>query len=142
VDIILVRDCFWLRTYRFGNQSTGSLNCPKRKPLSCFNPRILKVDEIKVTVVTRSDERFFLSENKGLVGTAILREAYSNGDAVPVAQPVDRENFCGNGGHWCFLPSTHAGNAERNGSARSGRTDRDITCYFQVATHINYVPAE
>jgi len=103
VDIILVRDCFWLRTYRFGNQSTGSLNCPKRKPLSCFNPRILKVDEIKVTVVTRSDERFFLSENKGLVGTAILREAYSNADAVSVAQPVDCENFCGNGGHWCFL---------------------------------------
>jgi hypothetical protein len=64
----------------------------------------LKVDEIKVTVVTRSDERFFLSENKGLVGTAILREAYSNGDAVPVAQPVDCENFCGNGGHRCFLP--------------------------------------
>jgi hypothetical protein len=78
----------------------GSLNRPERKLLPRFNARILKVNQIKVTVATRTDERIVLCEDKGLVGAAIFRDFYSHNHAVLITQPVDGQNFCGNGGHW------------------------------------------
>jgi hypothetical protein len=109
VDILLVRDWFWLWTYHFGDPSKGSLNRPERKLLPRFNARILKVNQIKVTVVTRTGERFVLCEDKGLVGTAIFRDSYSNNHTVLIAQPLDCQNFCGNGGHWSRRSTFNAG---------------------------------
>jgi hypothetical protein len=107
VDILLVRDWFWLWTYHSGDPSKGLLNRPERKLLPRFNARILKVNQIKVTVVTRTNERFVLREDKGLVGTAIFRDSYPHNHAVLIAQPVDCKNFCWNGGHWsCRSPFT------------------------------------
>jgi hypothetical protein len=60
VDILFVRDWFCLWTYHIGDPSKGSLNRPERKLLPRFNARILKVNQINVTVVTRTDERFSL----------------------------------------------------------------------------------
>jgi hypothetical protein len=68
-----------------------------------FKARILKVNQIKVTVVTRTDERLVLCEDKGLLGTAIFRDSYSHNHAVLITQPVDGQNFCRNGGHWSWL---------------------------------------
>ena len=85
----------------------GSLNRPERKILPRFNAGILKVNQIKVTVVTRTHEWFALCEDKGLVGTAIFRDSYSDNHAVLTAQPVDCQNFCGNGGHWSWRSTSN-----------------------------------
>jgi hypothetical protein len=86
------------------NSPESSLNGPKRKLFSCFNARILKVNEIKVPGVKRTHERFVHPEDKGFVGASISRESNSNGYSVLVALPVDSKNFCGNGGQRYFLP--------------------------------------
>jgi hypothetical protein len=119
-----------------------SLNGPERKLFSRFNAGILKVDKIKVPIVTRTHERFVLAEKKGVVGASIFRESDSNDDAILLALPVDGKNFCGNGGQSCFLPLTHAGNADPVRSIRSSQVQRDITRSFQVVTDNNCVPVE
>jgi hypothetical protein len=92
-----------------GRASVLSLNRPERKLFSWFNAGILKVNKIKVPVVTRTDERFVIAEKKGVVRTSIFRQSDSNDNAVLLAQPVDGKDFCRNGGQWCFLPLTNAG---------------------------------
>jgi len=43
----------------------GLLNRPQRKPLSCREPRILKVNKINPAIVTSTDQRFVVSKNEG-----------------------------------------------------------------------------
>jgi hypothetical protein len=91
--------------------SEESLNGPEGKLFSCFNAGILKIDQIKMSVMTRTREWFVFAKDKGVVGASVLRDPNSNGHAVSLALSVDCENFCGNGGQRCLLPPIQTGNA-------------------------------
>jgi hypothetical protein len=47
------------------NGERALLNRPERKLLSCLKSGMLKVNEIKPTVATSTDERFVFSKSKG-----------------------------------------------------------------------------
>jgi hypothetical protein len=77
----------------------GSLNRPEGKFLAGIQTGILQIDQIKATLVTRTDKRLVFAENKGLERTSIFRQGNSNDDVELVSLSIDSKNFCWNRGH-------------------------------------------
>jgi hypothetical protein len=72
---------------------------PQWKRASGFQARIYAINQVKAAVVTRADERFFITEGQRIERASKLSKHDLDDDEIPVALFVDGENFGYNGGH-------------------------------------------
>jgi hypothetical protein len=82
---------------------------------------MLKVNEIKPTVVTSADERLVVSKNECDERASIICSSDSNNHVILINQPTGGDNYCGNGCHWCFPGLT---SPEMGPVFKASRTER------------------